>query len=163
MSDSEVTLRPIRDEDLDAFFRHQQDDAALHMAAFTSADPSDREAFNEHWARIRANPTVIARTIERGGDPVGHVARFERDGDVEVTYWIDRVCWGQGVATAALRQFLATLPERPIQARVAADNLASRRVLEKCGFQAAGEERGFANARGAEIHEVIYALTGPGA
>jgi RimJ/RimL family protein N-acetyltransferase len=38
---------------------------------------------------------------------------------------------------------------------VAKDNLASRRVLEKCGFTVCGEGRGYANARGMEIEEFI--------
>jgi RimJ/RimL family protein N-acetyltransferase len=43
-------------------------------------------------------------------------------------------------------------------ARVAKDNLASRRVLEKCGFTVIGEDKGFANARGQEIDELLLEL-----
>jgi RimJ/RimL family protein N-acetyltransferase len=34
----------------------------------------------------------------------------------------------------------------------------SQRVLEKCGFRRVGEGRGFANARGEEIDEVLFRL-----
>jgi RimJ/RimL family protein N-acetyltransferase len=34
------------------------------------------------------------------------------------------------------------------------------RVLEKCGFKVVGEGRGFANARGAEIDELVLRLDG---
>jgi RimJ/RimL family protein N-acetyltransferase len=47
---------------------------------------------------------------------------------------------------------------RPIYARVAKDNLGSRRVLEKCGFTVIGESKGFANARGQEIEELLLEL-----
>jgi RimJ/RimL family protein N-acetyltransferase len=45
-------------------------------------------------------------------------------------------------------------------ARVAQDNLGSRRILEKCGFQVIGETKGFANARGQEIEELLLVLPG---
>jgi ribosomal-protein-alanine N-acetyltransferase len=38
------------------------------------------------------------------------------------------------------------------------DNVGSIRVLEKCGFVKVGEERGFANARGMEVEEVVMEL-----
>jgi RimJ/RimL family protein N-acetyltransferase len=42
-----------------------------------------------------------------------------------------------------------------VYARVAADNAASSRVLEKCGVVHLGTNRDFANARGQEIEEVL--------
>jgi RimJ/RimL family protein N-acetyltransferase len=48
--------------------------------------------------------------------------------------------------------------KRPIYGRAAKDNIGSIRVLEKCGFEKVGEDRGFANARGEEIAEVIMRL-----
>ena len=47
---------------------------------------------------------------------------------------------------------------RPIQARVAKDNLASQRVLVKRGFKVIGESRGCANAHGEEIEELLMEL-----
>jgi RimJ/RimL family protein N-acetyltransferase len=43
-------------------------------------------------------------------------------------------------------------------ARVAYDNVASRRVLEKCGFRFIATDRGFAQARSAEIEEHVLRL-----
>jgi RimJ/RimL family protein N-acetyltransferase len=58
-----------------------------------------------------------------------------------------------------LQAFLAhTNKRRPIYARVAKDNLGSRRVLEKCGFTVINESTGFANARGQEIEELLLEL-----
>jgi RimJ/RimL family protein N-acetyltransferase len=90
------------------------------------------------------------------GHVAGHVASFIMFGDLEVTYWIDRAFWGQGVATRALMDFLENVQKkRPIHGRAAKDNLGSIRVLEKCGFKYIDEDKGFANARGQEIPEVI--------
>jgi RimJ/RimL family protein N-acetyltransferase len=153
-----VTLREVIDSDLPVFFQHQQDQEAVQMAAFTSEDPSDRAAFDAHWARIRASETVINRAVEVDGKLAGHVASFEMFGEREVTYWIGREFWGQGIATAALHAFLKVDTTRPLYARAAKDNTRSIRVLEKCGFIFIGEERGFANARKAKIDEVILKL-----
>jgi RimJ/RimL family protein N-acetyltransferase len=43
----------------------------------------------------------------------------------EVTYWIDRACWGQGIATRALGLLLEEISVRPIRARAASDNVGS--------------------------------------
>ncbi|MER6917254.1 GNAT family N-acetyltransferase [Streptomyces sp. NPDC000594] len=154
-----VSLREVRDGDLAVFYAHGNDPQAVRMAAFTADDPSDRTRFDAHWARIRRDPAVVARTVvAAGGEAIGHVAVFGPPGEREVTYWIGREHWGRGVATAALRQLLDTVPERPLQARAAADNGGSIRVLEKCGFLVTGQERGFANARGEEIDEVVLTL-----
>jgi RimJ/RimL family protein N-acetyltransferase len=158
MSESRLLLRAVIPADLEHFFAHQRDPVACQMAAFTSADPDDRAGFDAHWARILADPATVNRTIECDGAPAGHVAAFEQFGAREVSYWIDRARWGRGIATRALRLFLAELPERPLHARAAADNAASIRVLTSCGFVFVREERGFAAARGAEIDERVFRL-----
>ncbi len=153
-----IILREVIDSDLPVFFQYQQDQEAIQMAAFTSETPSDRATFDAHWAKIRASDTVINRSVEVDGKLAGYVARFEIFGERNVTYWIGREFWGQGIATAALRAFLTVDTIRPLYGRAAKDNNSSVRVLQKCGFVLIGEERGFANARQAEIDEVVLKL-----
>lgn len=152
-------LREVADADLPIFFAHQLDPQANAMAAFTSRDPADQAAFMAHWQRIMADPTVIIRTIVSGGQVAGSVLSYEDDGKPEIGYWLGRAYWGQGLATRALGDFLAQAnPARPIYARAAKDNAGSLRVLEKCGFAIVGEDKGFANARGAEVEEFLLRL-----
>jgi RimJ/RimL family protein N-acetyltransferase len=153
-----VALREIHDSDLPVFYRQMNDPEALRMAAFTPPDPADRDAFEAHWKRIRASADVVARTVLADGDVVGNAAVYGEPGEREVTYWVDRAYWGQGIATAALRVLLAEVPERPLYARAAADNEGSLRVLQKCGFEVTASARGYANARGAEIDEMVLTL-----
>jgi RimJ/RimL family protein N-acetyltransferase len=153
-----LTLRPVIPEDLPIFFHHQLDTEANRMAAFTSRDPNDRAAFDAHWKKITSDPAVILRTILVDGRVVGHVAKYDRDGRPEVTYWIGREDWGRGVATAALLAFLREIAVRPLFAAAAADNVASIRILEKCGFARCGRESSFAKARGREIDEFFFVL-----
>ncbi|WNF26368.1 GNAT family N-acetyltransferase [Streptomyces sp. C11-1] len=158
---TEISLRAVEDGDLPLFFAWMSDPAATRVAAFTPEDPTDRAAFDAHWARLRAGAGgVVMRTVVADGSVVGHVGAYGTDDDRQVTYWIGRAHWGRGLATAALRAFLDETPTRPLHARAAADNLGSRRVLEKCGFVVTGTDRGFARARGEEIDEVLVTLRG---
>lgn len=99
-------------------------------------------------------------TIKANDIIAGSMAKFVMDNEAEITYWIDRKYWGQGIATAALEQFLKIEQSRPIRARVAFDNFGSQKVLEKCGFIKTGTDKGFASARQKEIEEFIYTLAG---
>jgi RimJ/RimL family protein N-acetyltransferase len=154
----DVRLREVIESDLPVFFEQQQDDVANHMAAFTSKDPSDRDAFDDRWRRIFADATLVKRTILHREEVVGNVACHRWFGEPEIAYGVARPHWGKGIATEALSMFLEEVSERPLFARVAVDNLGSIRVLEKCGFRLIGHERGFADARGEEIDEAVYRL-----
>jgi RimJ/RimL family protein N-acetyltransferase len=139
-------------------FEQWADPVAARMAAFTAPDHMDRDAFERRWSRLRADETVIARAIVVDGEVAGTIGSWGGPGEREVTYWIGRSHWGKGVATGALNAFLTGDPSRPLRARVASDNVASRRVLEKCGFRVIATDRGFAEARSAEIEEFVLRL-----
>ncbi|BEL07049.1 GNAT family N-acetyltransferase [Actinoplanes sichuanensis] len=160
---TEVALRPVEDADLDALFEQMRDPESVRMAAFTAADPDDRAAFDAQMARVRTSPGVTHRAVTADGTLVGTVAAFVIEGDTEVTYWIDRSRWGQGIAGRALALLLAAVPERPLFARVAGDNAGSLRVLRRAGFEVIGTEVSYANGRGAEIEETIMRLDGQAA
>ena len=155
---SDVRLREVQDGDLPIFFENMRDPAAVHMAAFTSKDPNDRAAFDALWARIRAAAANRARTILVDGQVAGSVSSYPDGDNLEITYWLGREYWGRGLATTALRAFLQQETRRPLHARAAADNAASLRVLQKCGFVPTGRDRGYANARGAVIDEILLEL-----
>ena len=161
----EVSLRDVAETDLPIFFDFQRDSAANYMAAFTTRDPTDKEAFAAHWNRILNDDTVLVKTIVFDGHVVGSVATFvdKEFGKPEVTYWIGKEYWGMGLATYALTRFLRDVTIRPIYGRAAKDNVASIRVLEKCGFRMLGQSKGFANARGEAVEEVILELSDPSA
>jgi RimJ/RimL family protein N-acetyltransferase len=155
---AEVALRPVDDSDLDALFGHMRDPEAVRMAAFTAEDPDDRTAFDAHMAKVRASPEVINRAITVDGRLAGSIASFVIEGDTEVTYWIDRSFWGQGIASRALALLLELVPVRPLFARVASDNAGSLKVLQKAGFAVMGTEISFANGRNMDIEETILRL-----
>jgi RimJ/RimL family protein N-acetyltransferase len=149
----------VTDEDLDALFGWEADPRAVHMAAFTRADPTDRSAFDAHYERIRNTPGATLLAIVDDGEFVGTIGSFTMEGKREVTYWISPARWGQGLASNGLRLFLADVEHtRPVYGRVAEHNPASAKVLARAGFVQVGSDTGYAAGVGAEIAEHIYRL-----
>ena len=154
-----ITLTQTEKDDLNAFFQFQLDKEANYLAAFTSKDPHDKTAYIEKYSKFLTDAAINMRTIKVNEVIAGSIAKFVMENDAEITYWIDKKFWGQGIATAALKNFLKMETIRPIYGRVAFDNYGSQKVLEKCGFVKIGKDKGFANARQTEIEEYIYKLS----
>ncbi|TAN19760.1 MAG: N-acetyltransferase [Chitinophagaceae bacterium] len=154
----DIKLRRTEVSDLDYLFQFQLDKEAGYLAAFMPKDAADKSTYLNKYIKLLNDPTVNNHTIMVDNIIIGSIAKFVREGDAEITYWIDRNFWGQGVATKALQEFLAIETTRPILGRVAFDNTGSQKVLEKCGFVKTGTDKGFANARQTEIEEFIYKL-----
>jgi RimJ/RimL family protein N-acetyltransferase len=136
-----VRLREVKASDLPVFFENQRDPVAVDMVAYRSRD---REAFDEHWAKILADDTSLKRTIVVASavpedsfayeEVAGQINSWTSEGKREVGYWLGRAYWGRGIATAALTAFLLLEETRPLYASAAAQNAGSIRVLQKCGF-----------------------------
>ncbi len=155
----EITLRPTTVADLNHLFVFQLDPDARHLAAFTPKDPTNKQAYLEKYTRILLDPTTNNQTLMVNNIIAGSIGKFIMEGHAEITYWLDKQYWGQGIATRALKKFLEEELTRPIFGRVAFDNFGSQKVLEKCGFIKVGSDKGFANARQMEIEEWIYTLS----
>lgn len=133
-----IQLRDVEADDLPLFFEHQRDPIAVAMVAFNSRD---RDAFDQHWAKLLADDSCLKKTIvvvsgvSAENQVAGNIGSWTAEGKREVGYWIDRAFWGRGVATEALSAFLCLEQVRPLHAGVAKHNFASIRVLQRCGFK----------------------------
>jgi [ribosomal protein S5]-alanine N-acetyltransferase len=154
-----VQIRPTEVADLECLFQFQTDKEAGFLAAFMPIDPFDKTLFMKKHKQLLNNPTINYQTITIEDVIIGSIAKFVMDDQAEITYWIDRNYWGQGIVTSALNAFLSIESARPIYAHVAFDNIGSQRVLEKCGFVKVGTDLAFANARQTQIEEIIYKLS----
>ena len=130
-----IQLRKTTETDLETLFEFQLDEEGIYLAAFTSKDPYDKDYYMERQKRFLKDKTINAQTIFYDDEIAGSIAKFEIDGEPELTYWIGRNYWNQGIATFALQEFLKTEAVRPIMGRTAFDNIGSQRVMEKCGFK----------------------------
>lgn len=169
-----LVLRRFTEADLDTLCDLNGDPEVMRF--LTGGKPPSREEI-----KYRALPRII-RDYERFGGfgvwaaiekPTREFAgwfefRPPEDGDpgeVELGYRLRRSTWGKGYATegsrALIRKGFTELGVRRVRAETMAVNLASRRVMEKCGlrlrrvFYPEWEEP----IAGAEHGEVEYALT----
>lgn len=149
-----ILLHDVTTSELPILFEQQLDPEATSMAAFPSRD---RDAFYAHWAKIMANESNIQMTIEADGHVAGNLLSWEMEGEREIGYWLGKEFWGRGIATEALSQFLDVVKTRPLFAHVAKHNIASNRVLEKCGFTVVGEDK-YMNIGNEEVEEFVFKL-----
>lgn len=145
-------LRDVTEEDLPIFFEHQREPEAHRMAAFP---PREHDAFMLHWrTKVIGDPTARKRTIVVDDCVAGNIGSWDAHGRRFVGYWIGREYWGRGIGTAALLEFLREETTRPLCAYVAARNLGSIRILQKCGFrQIDGGQHG-----SDEVEEYLFQL-----
>lgn len=158
MNLKDLTLRRTLEQDLPELFVQQSDPLANHMAAFTGADPYDEQVFLKKWRGVLNNPSITMWSLVSDRRLLGSVVVYPLDGEPQLSYWIDRRFWSQGVASRGVQLVLSVYDRRPLFAAAAEDNLGSRAVLVKNGFQLCGKAQGYANARGAEITEMLYRL-----
>lgn len=151
----DVALRGVTEEDLPIFFQHQQDPEANRMAAFAARD---REAFTAHWTKILADERNVTRAVIADGKVAGNIGSWEQSGLRLIGYWIGREFWGRGVATRALSAFLDEVTTRPLYAHVVTTNVASIRVLEKCGFTISAEDTASLDEPEDGVAEVVMKL-----
>ncbi len=100
---------------------------------------ADAEQFITSVNRLDGEATFVV-TLDAA--LIGICAVEPREGGPEIGCWIGVSHWGQGYATEAVRALIdytfADLAHETLQAGTRVSNPASRRVLEKCGFQWTG-------------------------
>ncbi|HXS99765.1 MAG TPA: GNAT family N-acetyltransferase [Elusimicrobiota bacterium] len=154
-----VTLRDAAPRDIPAFYRMHADPEANRAGAFT---PRSKPAFFKHWRKVLKNRLCLKKAILADGEVAGYVVSFYRTGTGapkkrEIGYWIGQESWGRGLATEGLRLLLRDHRLRPLYARVAKSNPASRKVAQKCGFKKWKESR-YVNEAGKTVEEVVLIL-----
>jgi RimJ/RimL family protein N-acetyltransferase len=137
-----LVLRAPRLEDAKAIARLAND---RRIAENTTRIPhpyriADAEAF---IGQVNAGDGELALLITRDGEPIGACGLAQFGGPaLDLGYWLGAPYWGNGYATEAARALIdhafTALGCQVLQAGARVTNPASRRVLEKCGFQWTG-------------------------
>jgi [ribosomal protein S5]-alanine N-acetyltransferase len=108
-----------------------------------------------HWA-IRTTEEAMIGACGFNGLEVGKSHRGE------IGYWLAKPFWGQGIMTAVVQRLCQHAFEQlglvKIMAHVFPPNLASARVLEKCGFQQEGLLRKHFLKEGKLLDAKLFAL-----
>jgi RimJ/RimL family protein N-acetyltransferase len=137
-----LTLRAPRFEDAKAVAALAND---RRIAENTTRIPhpyrlADAESFIAH---VNQSVDELAFLITLDDEPIGACGLAQLDGPApDLGYWLGAPYWGNGYATEAARAVIdyafTALEQDALQAGARVTNPASRRVLEKCGFQWTG-------------------------
>lgn len=123
-------------------------DAQAWIAHASTQHPLTNLAIVHHGAAVGSIGMTLNSDIETG--------------TAEVGYWLGEAVWGQGLATAALTTFtnwaFSQFPLRRLYAMPLATNAASRRVLDKAGFQLEGILRQHVIKAGIVQDQAMYGL-----
>lgn len=173
-----VTLRPPRAGDHEAWAALRQKSHA-YLQPWEPSWPEDdltKPAFKRRLA-------IYAREMEAGNawpffifadadqSLVGAITLSNvRRGVAEtgtLGYWIGKPFAGRGHATAAVRAMVAYAFEdlnlHRVEAACVPGNLASRRVLEKAGFELEGQARAYLKINGAWADHLLFGVVNDGA
>jgi RimJ/RimL family protein N-acetyltransferase len=140
---------------------------------FQASAPRNIEQIRELLAaqeQIEIGPEAEGKfywIIEVDGEPAGQVqvavdGGFRQQLMSTLGYTVAESMQGRGVATAAVRDAIriafGTLGLERIEAVAAVENVASRRVLEKTGFQFEGIRRGLLRIQGKRVDHACYGI-----
>ena len=163
-----LTLRTLTPADAARLVEHLNDEAVYRYLSSRIPQPYTLDDAN-WWIETGSKDKAIVRAIEYRGDFCGVIGAtlqaFEHAHSAEVGYWLARPAWGNGIATAALRQFsehlFAKTEIRRLFAGVFDGNLASARVLEKAGYEFEGIRQKAVFKNGQYLNEHLYARLAP--
>lgn len=161
---NQIALRSFAAEDIDDFMEWGSDDEVTKYLLWDSyKSKNDAEHFfvnviaNHSWFKaICLDQKVIGSiTLDKGKGAYCCKA--------ELGYVIARRHWGHGFATLAVKEALKTgfqdLSIQRIEAFVDPDNLASQKVLEKCGFKREGYLRNYIVHKGVLRDRWLFAIS----
>ena len=160
-----LILRPLRASDLDTLtaalnnFNVSRNTAHIPFP-YRRADAEDFLA-----ATRKPAPGTLRLSITRkdGGDLVCGGIGYETGDNVELGFWLAETEWGKGFGSEAAQAVTDHALEVAGRERLAASyrigNEASRRILERLGFQPTGEKLAFSKSAGAEVPVMHMELT----
>ena len=132
-----LLLRPPTIDDAPAIFERYAADPLVtrYLSWETHRTIDDTHAFLDGDHPLDANWSIC---LEGDPTPCGMVGAFDRGHKAIIGYVLSRDVWGRGVATEAAKAVIDEIWKHDriyrVQADCHVDNLASARVLEKCGL-----------------------------
>jgi RimJ/RimL family protein N-acetyltransferase len=101
--------------------------------------PYTTEDAEQFVTSVNRRDSDVCFVVICSGKPIGICSVDLREDNVELGYWLGAPYWGHGFATEAARVAIdyafGDLGHKTLLSGARVSNPASRRVLEKCGFQ----------------------------
>ncbi len=149
METERILLRPWREEDAEALYRHASDPEVGPRAGWPPHKSVDES--RNIIRTLFANDHTWAIVQKESREPIGCICYYTPDesnigigpNDAEVGYWVARPYWNRGIATEALKLLIDYCFRQrgflTLWADYFPDNQASGRVMQKCGFKDTGQ------------------------
>ena len=149
METERILLRPWREEDAEALYRHASDPEVGPRAGWPPHKSVDES--RNIIRTLFANDHTWAIVQKESREPIGCICYYTPDesnigigpNDAEVGYWVARPYWNRGIATEALQLLIVYCFRqrgfRTLWADYFPGNQASGRVMQKCGFKDTGQ------------------------
>ncbi len=149
MESERILLRYWEESDAEALYKYASDPDVGARAGWPP-----HKSVGESLEVIRTefhNETTWAIVLKETGEAIGamgYIPEFEsnlpaRKGEPLVGYWVGKPYWNEGICTEALQMMTDYVRENEDFASMIAghfiDNVASGRVMEKCGFKPTGD------------------------
>jgi ribosomal-protein-alanine N-acetyltransferase len=146
----QIHLSEIQPSDQAAYLEHLKEkeiyDRTLRLPyPYTEADFQAWMQIVEKATKQQGQPVHVAIRNEQGfliGGCGFDILQIGKSHRAEIGYWLAKPFWGRGIMTAVVRRAcdfaFAEFGLVKIVAHVFADNAASAKVLEKCGFHQEG-------------------------
>jgi [ribosomal protein S5]-alanine N-acetyltransferase len=142
-----VRLELVTMEHAPSLERFERDNREFFAARIADRGDDYFEHFTERLAAlVRENldgRSLLAVVVDDSGDIVARVniTDIDQPGSTQIGFRVAERVQGRGVASTGVTlalELAATRGVRTVLARVSTTNLASQRVLERCGFQPTG-------------------------
>lgn len=143
LAQQQIVLRPMIEDDAETLFRINQSEGVLRYFPNQTPPPLERvQRFiagqQAHWKTYGYGNWGLAPEGQPAIAGWVGLQYLPELGETEVGFLLDRPYWGRGYATSAASESLRFGFEqcglKRIIALVHPENLASRRVIEKCGM-----------------------------
>lgn len=167
LTDGRVAVRPWAERDVHCVEQASADPALSRFTTVPSRySPAEGLAFvHRQWSRAVDGTGVSQAVVDAATDEaVGllHVGLRPQERVAGLGYWLVPAMRGRGIASAAVRLVVPwafeALALQRLEAWVVPDNVASQRVLERCGFEREGLLRSFLRDESGPLDVLVYAV-----
>jgi len=160
------TLRPWNTNDLDSLVKNANNPNIAKFMTDGFPHPYTNEKGISFIEMATKDSPIHIFAIDIDGKAVGGIGIHPQQDimkkNAELGYWLGEDYWGKGIVSGAIKQVVdfafTTYDINRIFARPFGTNIASQKVLEKCGFKLEARFEKVIFKNGEYLDELVYAI-----
>lgn len=160
------SLRPWNINDLDSLVKNANNPNIAKFMTDGFPHPYTKEKGISFIKMATKNNPIHIFAIETDGKAVGGIGIHPQQDimkkNAELGYWLGEAYWGKGIIRGAIKQMIdfafTTYDINRLFARPFGSNIASQKVLEKCGFKLEARFEKVIFKNGEYLDELVYAV-----